>query len=281
MVHKARVAIPVLVGRDTKVFVLRQLSALTVTSQFIRRPLLPHISSSEGNHRRQAGDDLRLGVQMSQVAVDQITGQGAPAGILLGTITRADEVLLRIESVQPVEAFSAAAFAQAARKIPANSPLSALGYYRIDARPGFPCDPEDFEIVSRYFKEPEDLILLIYSEKPWMQGQFFTCGRADELMALGRPFPLRHRLAAFEPPERPPIRRWTSVAVLLALAGLAVAFLVRPSSPRQVILTPAGKNSEAKSMNLNVQTTGQKWLVWWNPATTSASGSTRSPVRGR
>jgi len=195
---------------------------------------------------------------------------------LLGTIARGDQPLVRIESVEPVPDCTAAAFGAAARKLSLDGTASALGYYRTRRHPGFQPDAEDVEIVSRYFTEPEDLILLIQSEKRSIEGQLFVCGHGDELMALGEPFPLGSRCG------KAPARglqwrmptRWTVFLPVLLLASFAVAFGLRQSSSRRVAPVASTANSPVREpIRLNVQATGQNWLVWWNPMASRAAGS--------
>ncbi|MES1258468.1 MAG: hypothetical protein ABUS51_08555, partial [Acidobacteriota bacterium] len=81
----------------------------------------------------------------------------------------------------------------------ASGELSVVGFYRSHLRPGFQLEPGDFEIGDRYFKDPEDVCLLIRPvearDRPTaLLAQFFlhergNGGGAGEFRAADPPFP--------------------------------------------------------------------------------------------
>lgn len=143
-------------------------------------------------------------------------------GILLGTVTAAGRIV-RVEDYLeiPIEyrrgpsyllsepdtkAFEAE-LAQL-RSNPA-SPTRPIGYFRSHTRDAVGLAPEDLDLVSKYFPDPETVILLIrpFGTKPSTAGFYF---KEDGQFQTGPPlleFPFRRRDLAPEdataPPERP------------------------------------------------------------------------------
>jgi hypothetical protein len=133
--------------------------------------------------------------------------------------------------------------------------LNVVGFYRSHLRPGFQLESSDFEIADRYFKDAEDLILLIRPlEKPespaGLLAQFFIHERGGgQLKPADPPFPFRGRLVAgsaastqapapeptSETPEDPKERTGRSVAPLPAskpVRRLVPDFLPSGPAPR-------------------------------------------------
>jgi len=84
--------------------------------------------------------------------------------------------------------------------------LNVVGFYRSHLRPGFQLEAPDFELADLYFKDLEDLFLLIRPlEKPEnpadLLAQFFLHERAGEIRAADPPFPFRGRLVAMAPED--------------------------------------------------------------------------------
>ncbi len=82
--------------------------------------------------------------------------------------------------------------------------LSVVGFYRSHQRPGFQMEAPDFQLTDRYFKDAEDLFLLVKpvekaGNAPELVAQFFirehaADGSAGEIRAANPSFPFHGRL---------------------------------------------------------------------------------------
>lgn len=74
--------------------------------------------------------------------------------------------------------------------------LSVVGMYRSHLRPGFQLEPPDFELTDRYFKDPEDIFLLIGTQAGELLAQFFLHDEAASgaVRPADPPFPFRGRV---------------------------------------------------------------------------------------
>lgn len=142
-------------------------------------------------------------------------------GLLLGSIYRGAETVVRIEDFEPVECgytrgpsylFSEQereAFEDAcARWRPDASRASyAVGYYRSHTRDGMSLEPEDVELMDRSFPGPSHVALLVkpFATKASPAGFFFReNGVFQETTPLEFPF-RRRELTGEEAPERRPL----------------------------------------------------------------------------
>ena len=165
--------------------------------------------------------DRRFMVHMHLDAIDGLArdaienSQGLPietGGILLGQVGRGERPVVWIERFQRIQiehragpkfvlaADEYAAFERAARQFAEDGELIVVGFYRTHLRSGLQLEPPDFELASRYFRDAEDLVLLLKPvQKSGISAQFF--GRdlaADAALVppkpLGPPFPFRGRV---------------------------------------------------------------------------------------
>jgi hypothetical protein len=142
-------------------------------------------------------------------------------GLLLGSIYRGAETVVRIEDFEPVECgytrgpsylFSdeeRETFEDAcARWRPdASRPSYAVGYYRSHTRDGLSLAPEDVELMDRCFPGPSHVALLVkpFATKASPAGFFFReNGAFQETTPLEFPF-RRRELTGEEPLERRPL----------------------------------------------------------------------------
>jgi proteasome lid subunit RPN8/RPN11 len=161
--------------------------------------------------------DRRFMVHMHLDAMDGLirdvteNSAGLPVevgGILLGQVGRGERPVVWIERYQRVEIDHRSGprfvlddadhsrFEQAARSLSEQNELSVIGYYRSHMRPGFQLEDADRDLIGRYFRDAEDLVLLLKPEAPArMLAQFF--GRApgsENFQTLGPAFPFRGRV---------------------------------------------------------------------------------------
>lgn len=144
-------------------------------------------------------------------------------GLLLGRAGRGERPVVWIERYQRIESEHRfgphfildreehAALERAAAEL--SRDLNIVGFYRSHLRPGFQLEASDFELTDRYFRDAEDLFLLIRPlEKPEnpaeLLAQFFLRerlgnGSPGDLRAADPPFPFRGRLVAITPADPP------------------------------------------------------------------------------
>jgi hypothetical protein len=142
-------------------------------------------------------------------------------GLLLGSIYRGAETVVRIEDFEPVECGytrgpsyllseeEREAFEDACGRWrpDASRPSYAVGYYRSQTREGMALAPEDVELMDRAFPGPSHVALLVkpFATKPSPAGFFFReNGTFQETTPLEFPF-RRRELTGEEPPERRPL----------------------------------------------------------------------------
>ena len=164
--------------------------------------------------------DRRFMIHMHLDAIDGLARdliEGVPrevGGILLGQVGRGERPVVWIERYQRVETGQRqgtsfvlddedhAAFERAARSLSDNGELTVVGYYRTHLRPGFQLEDPDRELISRYFADTEDVVLLLRPEKNKADilAQFF--GRDSDagspFHVLGPAFPFRGRAVGLE-----------------------------------------------------------------------------------
>jgi proteasome lid subunit RPN8/RPN11 len=168
----------------------------------------------------------RFLVHMHREAIDGLArdvierSEGLPVevgGLLLGHAGRGERPVVWIERYQRIECGHRAGphfildredyllLERAASE--RSGDLSVVGIYRSHLRPGFQLEPSDFELTDRYFKDPEDLFLLIGTKGPGeLLGQFFLheqgAGAATgEVRPADPPFPFRGFIGE-DPAER-------------------------------------------------------------------------------
>jgi proteasome lid subunit RPN8/RPN11 len=168
----------------------------------------------------------RFVVHMHREAIDGLArdvierSEGLPVevgGLLLGHAGRGERPVVWIERYQRIDCEHRAGphfildekdhrtLERAASE--RSGDLSVVGIYRSHIRPGFQLEPPDFELTDRYFKDPEDLFLLIGQKAPGeLLGQFFLHERVDgdssgEVRAADPPFPFQGSVAE-DPAER-------------------------------------------------------------------------------
>ena len=149
-------------------------------------------------------------------------------GILLGTVTAAGRVV-RVEDYLevPIEYRrgpsyllsepDAKAFEGELAQLRSNAASSSrpIGYFRSHTRDGVGLSQEDLDLVSKYFADPETVILLIrpFGTKPSTAGFYF---KEDGQFQSGPPlleFPFRRRDLAPDEPATPPERPGRGVSV--------------------------------------------------------------------
>jgi hypothetical protein len=206
----------------------------------------------------------RFQVQMHRDAIDGLArdvierSAGLPVevgGLLLGHATRGDRPVVWIERYQRIECehrsgpyfildrTEHAALERTATGLAGD--LNVVGFYRSHLRPGFQLEAPDFELTDRYFRDPEDLFLLIRPlEKPDnptdLLAQFFLhdrAGDAAEIRPADPPFPFRGRLVAMAPEDGEEGTRKT-------LAGLPLPEALTRAKPLRRLVpdfAPAGE----------------------------------------
>lgn len=156
---------------------------------------------------------------MDGIARDVIErSQGLPVevgGLLLGQVTRGEKPAIWIERYQRVECEhrSGPNFVLESDELAGletlaaglQGDLSVVGFYRSHLRPGFGLEAPDRELIARYFRDQEDLYLLIgpaQTPEPGAAGtssdlraQFFTHASNGEVRAAEPVFPFRGRIA--------------------------------------------------------------------------------------
>ncbi len=143
-------------------------------------------------------------------------------GILLGTIERGNETIVRVEDFQAIpcgytrgpsyllapeerEAFESAAFERADEALgpEAGEATYAVGYFRSHTREGFSLAPEDIELIDKCLPGPSSIALLIkpFATRASIAGFFFRQdGAFQETTPLEFPF-RRRDLTGEDPPE--------------------------------------------------------------------------------
>jgi hypothetical protein len=172
---------------------------------------------------------LRLDV-VDRMSVDILRGFGAVpkrgaevGGILVGTITpgnpAGDASTVRIEDFEAVPCkyvrgpsyllteYERMLFDEVCeRRSPENAGHTyAVGYYRSHTRDGLALQPEDFELLDRYFPLPAQVALLVkpFATKPSLGG-FFVRENGVFPAATPLEFPFRRwEMTGEEPPRRP------------------------------------------------------------------------------
>jgi hypothetical protein len=181
--------------------------------------------SVEAEYFNWESADHRFMVHMHLDAIDGLardvieSAEGVAAevgGLLLGQVGRGDRPVIWIERYQRVEierrsrpdyvleTADHVAFERSARLLSTNSELTVVGFYRTQLRPGLQLEDSDLDLVARYFRDPEDLVLLLKAEQPHrIQARFFgrDRDRGGKIEALGPAFPFRGRLIEPDDPE--------------------------------------------------------------------------------
>jgi hypothetical protein len=128
-------------------------------------------------------------------------------GLLLGHVKRnGDQPNIWIERYQRIpcahrfgpqfvlDQEDQAAMEDAAADVTEKGELSIVGLYRSNTRPNFQLEEPDFELISRYFTDPNDLILLINPESLFeISAQFYVRAPGGRVQPLGDVFPFRGR----------------------------------------------------------------------------------------
>lgn len=142
-------------------------------------------------------------------------------GLLLGTIERGAETLVRVEDFEPVpcgytrgpsfllSAEEREGFENAVEALRPDSSNGnyAVGFYRSHTREGLALTTEDIELMDHCFPGPASIALLVrpYATKPSTAGFFFREGGVfQETTPLEFPF-RRRELLGEEPPEHRPL----------------------------------------------------------------------------
>jgi len=175
--------------------------------------------------------------------------QGLPVevgGLLLGHANRGDKPSVWIERYQRIECEhrsgphfvltddELAHLETRASELAASGDLDVVGFYRSHLRDGFGLDAPDRQLIARYFKDPEDLFLLIGPASGTLHAQFFLHGSAGEILGAEPEFPFRGRAIASLEPDDPRERTGRSSPVAAA-AGERLGRLVPdfiPPAPR-------------------------------------------------
>jgi hypothetical protein len=169
--------------------------------------------------------DRRFMVHMHLDAIDGLardvieSAEGVAAevgGLLLGQVGRGERPVIWIERYQRVElarrsgpdyvleTLDHVEFERSARLLSSNGELTVVGFYRTQLRPGLQLEESDLDLVAHYFRDPEDLVLLLKAEQPHrIQARFFgrDRDRGGKIDALGPAFPFRGRLIEPDDPE--------------------------------------------------------------------------------
>jgi hypothetical protein len=166
-----------------------------------------------------------LGVEIMR-GFGAVPKRGAEVGgLLLGSIERGAETIVRIEDFEPVpcgytrgpsyllapgerEVFNGAVEGLRPDAGPAgNNSNYAVGYFRSHTREGLALAPEDIELLDRCFAGPSYVALLVkpFATRASSAGFFFReGGMFQETTPLEFPF-RRRELTGEEPPERRPL----------------------------------------------------------------------------
>jgi TonB family protein len=170
--------------------------------------------------------------------------QGLPVeagGLLLGHATRGTRRTVWIERYSRVECEHrsgphfvlsedelAGLEGKAAELAGAAGNLNVVGFYRSHLREGFGLDAPDLALIARYFKDPEDVFLLIgpvegAADASELRAQFFTHGADGEVRAAEPEFPFRGRIVRNDDPRE---RTGRSIAAVPSPPGERLGRLV-------------------------------------------------------
>ncbi|HKD07836.1 MAG TPA: energy transducer TonB [Bryobacteraceae bacterium] len=207
--------------------------------------------------------DRRFMVHMHLDAIDGLardvieSAEGIAAevgGLLLGQVGRGDRPVVWIERYQRVEierkstpdyvleTADHVAFERSARLLSANSELTVVGFYRTQLRPGLQLEDSDLDLAARYFRDPEDLLLLLKAEQPHrIQARFFgrDRDRGGKIDALGPAFPFRGRLIEPDDPEERTAKTVPAANPPVAQRRLVPDFGPEPRASRESSVDPA------------------------------------------
>lgn len=165
-----------------------------------------------------------MGEMARQMGDRSAGGQVEVGGVLLGHVTRGAKPVVWIERHGPVEcehrlgpAFALSAEELAgleARATQLAGELNVVGFYRSHLRSDFGIQAADRELMGRYFRDPDDVFLLVrpaIGSPDELRGKFFASRANGTIEALGPDFPFRRgaaeRLGRLVPDFIPPAAR--------------------------------------------------------------------------
>jgi hypothetical protein len=232
-------------------------------------------------------------------------------GLLIGTTRPGDPTVVRIDDVEPVACEyrrgpsylfteeDIVGFESCwARRQPSASPSAyAVGYFRSHTRDGFSLQPEDLELLGRFFPAGTDVALLIkpYATKA-STGGFFIRDHGVFPATTPLEFPLRRReLLGEEPPPRrprtipqqpvpppePPLSNraaqphprsgwaWFPLTFLFLLLGVALGYQLDQTLGARA----TAHGAQDFSLSLSAKRTGDNLRITWSresPAVRSA-----------
>ena len=135
-----------------------------------------------------------------------------------------------------------------AASILSSGEFAAVGLYRSQLRPGLQLEPSDAGLISRYFREPFDLVLLI-QDRPegQMSGQFVIHGDDARMHLVGEAFPWKSVQSGFASPTMRSRR----------LVPDFVPDTVQPSRFRSSV------NDDDPDSTGNLAERRRNWTKWW------------------
>jgi hypothetical protein len=166
------------------------------------------IDHASGDYFDWTPEGTSISIRLHHDAIDYIAHAIAPdgdvecGGLLLGHVEFGDHVSIRIERCQLIpcghrlgpkftlDSEDQAALVGAAERILKNGDLSVVGLYRSHKREGLQLEMADFELISRYFSDPSDVMLLVKPEgRTALAGRFFRREADNGVQPLGQVFP--------------------------------------------------------------------------------------------